>query len=139
MLQNYIKIALRNIFRNKVFSFINIIGLSIGLACCMLIFLFTKDELSFDQFHEKKENIYQLTCKIIEKNPKETEANTFASEQLIDEATWDEFSFRYRQPIDNEFSAFAKEFKLHPAILLGRYCHTRNKYNLRSTIDRKLN
>lgn len=70
MLQNYIKIALRNIFRNKVFSFINIIGLSIGLACCMLIFLFTKDELSFNQFHEKKENIYQLTCKIIEKNGK---------------------------------------------------------------------
>ena len=72
MLQNYIKIALRNIIRNKAFSFINIIGLSIGLACCMLILLFTKDELSFDQFHEKKENIYQLTCKIIEKNGQAT-------------------------------------------------------------------
>ena len=80
MLRNYIKIALRNIIRNKVFSFINIIGLSIGLACCMLIFLFTKDELSFDQFHEKKENIYQLTCKIIEKNGK---ANNYGIASMI--------------------------------------------------------
>ena len=80
MLRNYIKIALRNIIRNKAFSFINIIGLSIGLACCMLIFLFTKDELSFDQFHEKKENIYQLTCKIIEKNGK---ANNYGIASMI--------------------------------------------------------
>jgi putative ABC transport system permease protein len=70
MLQNYLKIALRNILRNKAFSFINITGLSIGLACCMLIFLFTKDELSFDRFHKKKDNLYQLTCKIIEKDGK---------------------------------------------------------------------
>jgi putative ABC transport system permease protein len=70
MLQNYLKIALRNLLRNKVFSFINIIGLAIGLACCMLIFLFTKDELSFDRFHENKDNLYQLTCKIIEKDGK---------------------------------------------------------------------
>jgi putative ABC transport system permease protein len=70
MLQNYLKIALRNLFRNKVFSFINIAGLSIGLACCMLIFLFTKDELSFDRFHEKKDDLYQITCKIIENDGK---------------------------------------------------------------------
>lgn len=80
MLQNYIKIALRNIIRNKAFSFINIIGLSIGLACCMLIFLFTKDELSFDRFHKKKENIYQLTCKIIEKNG---QANNYGIASMI--------------------------------------------------------
>ena len=72
MLQNYLKIALRNLLRNKAFSFINITGLSIGLACCMLIFLYTKDEVSFDRFHEKKDNLYQLTCQVIEKTGKET-------------------------------------------------------------------
>jgi putative ABC transport system permease protein len=62
MLQNYLKIALRNLFHNKVFSFINIAGLSIGLACCMLIVLYTKDEVSYDRFHKNVENIYRITA-----------------------------------------------------------------------------
>jgi putative ABC transport system permease protein len=61
MLQNYLKIALRNLFHNKVFSFINIAGLSIGLACCMLIVLYTKDEVSYDRFHKNVHNIYRIT------------------------------------------------------------------------------
>jgi putative ABC transport system permease protein len=61
MLQNYLKIALRNLFHNKVFSFINIAGLSIGLACCMLIVLYTKDEISYDRFHKNVNNIYRIT------------------------------------------------------------------------------
>ena len=61
MLQNYLKIALRNLLRNKVFSFINIAGLSIGLACCMLIVLYTKDEVSYDRFHKNVNNIYRIT------------------------------------------------------------------------------
>jgi len=61
MFKNYLKTAFRNLWRNKVFSFINITGLSVGLACCMLIFLYAKDELSFDRFHKNAENIYHLT------------------------------------------------------------------------------
>ena len=64
ILNNYIKVASRNLLRHKVFSFINITGLSIGLACCMLIILYTKDEVSFDQFHEKKDQIYRVTATI---------------------------------------------------------------------------
>ena len=60
MLQNYLKIALRNLLRNKVYSFINIAGLSIGLACCMLIILFVKDELSFDRFQQNAPSIYRI-------------------------------------------------------------------------------
>ncbi len=60
MLQNYLKIALRNLQHNKVFSFINIAGLSIGLACCMLIVLYTKDEVSYDRFHKNVNNIYRI-------------------------------------------------------------------------------
>ncbi|UZR97653.1 ABC transporter permease [Chondrinema litorale] len=64
ILNNYIKVASRNLLRHKVFSFINITGLSIGLACCMLIILYTKDEVSFDQFHVKKDQIYRVTATI---------------------------------------------------------------------------
>tara|TARA_R110000796_G_scaffold88850_6_gene191968 strand:- start:26694 stop:29075 length:2382 start_codon:yes stop_codon:yes gene_type:complete len=71
MLKNYIKIAWRNLLANKAFSFINIIGLSIGLACCMLILLFTMDEVSYDRFHKNEANLYQLTCKVIESSGKE--------------------------------------------------------------------
>ncbi|HMH21501.1 MAG TPA: ABC transporter permease [Puia sp.] len=67
MLRSYLKIALRNLFRNKVFSFINIVGLSIGLACCLLIFLYTKDELSYDRFQQKSKQLYLVTCRIINK------------------------------------------------------------------------
>jgi putative ABC transport system permease protein len=63
MYKNYVKIALRHLRKNKLFSVINIVGLSIGLACCILILLFISDEFSFDRFHLKKDHIYQLTCK----------------------------------------------------------------------------
>ncbi|HSP86653.1 MAG TPA: ABC transporter permease [Ignavibacteriaceae bacterium] len=64
MLKNYIKIALRNLRNNKVYSFINISGLAIGIACFMLIYLFVVDELSYDKFHTKADRIYRLTEKI---------------------------------------------------------------------------
>ncbi|GEO02360.1 ABC transporter permease [Adhaeribacter aerolatus] len=65
MLHNYFKLAFRNLWRNKVFSFINIGGLSLGLACCMLIFSYIKDEISYDRFHAKKGQIYRITANII--------------------------------------------------------------------------
>ena len=60
MLKNYIKTALRNISRNKLYSFLNIAGLAIGIACCILIFLYVQDELSFDRFHDNADNIYRV-------------------------------------------------------------------------------
>ena len=66
MLRNYFVIAFRNLWRNKTFSAINIIGLSIGLACCMLIFLYTKDEISYDRFHQNKNQIYRITATMID-------------------------------------------------------------------------
>ncbi len=65
MLKNYLKIAIRNLFRNKVYSFINIAGLSIGLAAAMLIMLYTKDEVSYDRFHANSANIYRVTTEWI--------------------------------------------------------------------------
>jgi len=58
--KNYLKIALRNIKRHKGLSFINITGLAIGMACCLLITIWVQDELSYDKFHENAENIYRV-------------------------------------------------------------------------------
>jgi putative ABC transport system permease protein len=66
--KNYFKIALRNLARNKIYSFINIAGLSIGLACAMLIILYVKDEVSYDRFHKNVNNIYRIVNQSVEKN-----------------------------------------------------------------------
>ena len=60
MLSNYIKIAWRNLLRNRSYSVINIFGLAIGLACFMFIALYVQDELSYDKFHDNGENIYRV-------------------------------------------------------------------------------
>lgn len=60
MISNYLKIAWRNITNNKLYSVINVLGLSLGLAVCLLITLFVKDELSYDQFQSRKNEIYRL-------------------------------------------------------------------------------
>jgi len=60
MFRNYLKITLRHIRRHKGYSFINIVGLAIGMACCILILLWVQDELSFDRFHENKDQIFRV-------------------------------------------------------------------------------
>src|SRR5260221_4009955 len=60
MLKNYFKTAIRNLSRNRIYSFINIAGLSLGLACAMLIILYLKDEVSYDRFHANVNSIYRI-------------------------------------------------------------------------------
>ena len=60
MLKNYIVITIRNLFKNKTYSFINIAGLSIGITCSLLILLWVFDELSYDRFHPKADRLYQV-------------------------------------------------------------------------------
>ena len=60
MFKNYFKIAFRNLWKNKVFSFINIMGLTVGMTACFLIFLYVKFELSYDAFNSKADRIYRL-------------------------------------------------------------------------------
>ena len=60
MFKNYLKIAFRNLSRQKVFSAINIVGLAIGLTCGILLSLWIYDEISYDKFHENGENIYRI-------------------------------------------------------------------------------
>ncbi|MBC9933683.1 ABC transporter permease [Chitinophaga qingshengii] len=61
MFRNYFKIALRHLRRHKILTAINICGLAVGMACCILIVLYVRDELSFDRFHRQAANIYRLT------------------------------------------------------------------------------
>ena len=60
MLKNYIKVALRRLMREKGYAFINIAGLAVGMACFILIGLWSLDELSFDRFHQNKDRLYRL-------------------------------------------------------------------------------
>lgn len=60
MFKNYLKIAIRNIRRHKGYSLINIFGFAVGIACCLLILLFVRHELSYDRYHEDKERIYRI-------------------------------------------------------------------------------
>lgn len=60
MIRNFFKVAYRNLMRNKGFSFINIMGLAIGMVAAMLIILWIQDELQFDEFHKNKDRIYEV-------------------------------------------------------------------------------
>jgi len=68
MLRNYFKTAFRNLARNKVYSFINVAGLSLGLACAMLIMLYVKDEVSFDRFHKNAQQLYRVNRQLTRPN-----------------------------------------------------------------------
>jgi putative ABC transport system permease protein len=60
MLKNYIRIAVRNLLRHKVYSAINIFGLAIGIAACLLIFLYVQDELTYEKHFQKSERIFRV-------------------------------------------------------------------------------
>src|SRR5690349_21912987 len=60
MLRNYILIAIRNIRRNKVYALLNVLGLTVGIAACLLLFVVVRFNQSFDDFHANRENIYRI-------------------------------------------------------------------------------
>ncbi|MBO3699353.1 ABC transporter permease [Roseivirga sp. E12] len=61
MIKSYIKVALRNLKKHKGFSIINILGLSVGLTCCILIGVYINEETSYDQYHENSDEIHRFT------------------------------------------------------------------------------
>jgi putative ABC transport system permease protein len=62
MLKNYLKITFRNLIKYKIYSIVNIAGLAVGMACCILILLWVKNELSYDRFHENSERIFRVVA-----------------------------------------------------------------------------
>lgn len=70
MFRNYFKVATRNILKHKFYAVINVLGLAIGMSCCLLIYLYVQHELSYDSFHTKADRIYRVVTDI--KTPTET-------------------------------------------------------------------
>lgn len=87
MIKNYIKIALRNLWRHKSFSLINIVGLAVGMAVAILLLLWIQNEVSYDEFHEKKDRIYRVWNRV----PDHGEV-----------AVWDEVSAPIAQAIEKD-------------------------------------
>lgn len=79
MIRNYLKIAFRNLARNKVFSFINIFGLGLSMSVCLLVIIHVKDQLSYDKFHPQPDRTYRIITDI---TSKEGNSNTYASTPL---------------------------------------------------------
>lgn len=73
MLKNYVKIAFRSLLKNKVYAFLNIFGLTIGITCSFLIYLFVNDELTYDGQHVNADNIYRVACEYYLPNDAGTE------------------------------------------------------------------
>ena len=76
MWKNYLKIAFRNIRKQKSYTLINVSGLAIGLSCCILIMLWVQDELLFDRFHENLDRIYRIVCNMKISNTSRYTAST---------------------------------------------------------------
>jgi putative ABC transport system permease protein len=118
MIQNYLKIATRNIVKRKMYSFINAFGLSIGIAFCILIFLYIQDEKSFDQFHVNKQLIYRMeaqsydTWKQDAKDPYDRHAwlQLGLKQAMKDEIPEVEFATRFNSGSDAVLRANEKVF-----------------------------
>ncbi len=82
MFFNYLKIAVRSLFKNKTYSAVNIIGLALGLACVCLIVQYLKHELSYDRFHQSAENIYRISWE--DENPQTRTPHPMAQAMVAD-------------------------------------------------------
>ncbi|MCB0488163.1 MAG: ABC transporter permease [Cyclobacteriaceae bacterium] len=123
MVRNYIKVSLRNIQKRKLYSLINTIGLAIGMAFCLLIFLFVEDEKSFDKMHENKDRIYRVEIRAFDywnkAVPEKERYNTHAYTQLAlqpvlkEESVVVEFASRYssnfKGAVRNEDKVFTED------------------------------
>ena len=78
MLNNYFKVAVRNLTRHKFYSFINVSGLTIGIAVSLLIAFFVVDELSFDKFHKDADRIYHVYLEAMLQGKAENGSNSCA-------------------------------------------------------------
>ena len=112
MFNNYLKIAWRNIRRNKIYSIISITGLTLGMTCCIVVALFVNRELSVDRFHKNAHRIYRL-CYTLKKGRYEknlaiagTRATQSVAEQLPEVETYVRLIWHYRQPIKVENKKF---------------------------------
>lgn len=82
MFRHYLKIALRQLFKQRTYSFINITGLAIAMACCIVVLIYLHDETSYDNYHENAENIYRLSIESFEIGAEE-DRNLIAASPIL--------------------------------------------------------
>lgn len=107
MFKNYFKIAIRNLSKNKVFTVINIAGLTAGLSCCLLMVLYLQNELSFDKFHEKGDRIARVIMEYSFNNSK-VEKGNFTSTKVL-------------PAFERNFSEVESGVRLNPTTRLVKY------------------
>jgi putative ABC transport system permease protein len=97
MLKNYLKVAIRNLFKHKAYSFINIFGLALGMASAVLILLFVRYERSYDRFHENADRIQRIAVRALIGNTKIRQTNTPAimTPTLLEHYPEVEYSIRF--------------------------------------------
>ena len=86
MLKNYLTVAFRSLMRNKVYSTLNVLGLGIGMACCVLIVLYVQNEFQYDRFHRNGDRIYKVVFETQNENGQEGDASTTTATQGAHEA-----------------------------------------------------
>jgi putative ABC transport system permease protein len=85
MYKNYLLVTLRVFNREKLYSILNVSGLALGFSCCIMIFLFIEDELSFDQFHADKDRIYRISAAYMRQGKWEPYAsNSWRTAELLE-------------------------------------------------------
>ena len=117
MIGNYIKIALRYIFKHKLHSLINILGLAIAIACCLLLILFIQDELNYDSFHQHTKRIFRINHTFTLENTTQIQAKTpaplatalkeeFPEVEYVTRFLFSEYTLKYKENIFTESVTF---------------------------------
>ena len=134
MLRNYLKIALRNIRRNKIYSFINIAGLTVGVTCFLILLLFIRNELSYDSFNKDAANTYRVFIQANINGHNASNAKTPGPLGPILKQTYPNvlnytrigyfgmYTFRFQNKVFNEWSVYAADstfFKFFPLKFLA--------------------
>ena len=116
MLRSYLRSAIRNLWRYKGYTLINVLGLAIGMACVMMIILYVKSELSYDKFHEHKDRLHLLNIQTTNPQTGETSKRAIGPYRLADELAVDfpdmkfvRFAPQGQQAIEYQDQTFQEE------------------------------
>lgn len=123
MLKNYLKVAVRNLIKNKLVSFVNLFGLSVGLAFAALVLIYVNEELSYDKFHEHKDRVYRISTYLSDVNSTVGGKNSTNGwgvaralknefpevEDVIYMRLWPAFSVKHNEQYFNEKLLYAEE------------------------------
>jgi|APTNR8051073442_1049403.scaffolds.fasta_scaffold00039_122 putative ABC transport system permease protein len=118
MLKNYINIAIRNILKHRVFSFINIFGLAVAMSICMGIIMLVADQMMYDRYNSKRDRVYRVTTTIMGRDGVERVGNEYATtslpvrNELIDNYTGIEKSVRIARGFGNGWIEFEQDLNI---------------------------